>query len=297
MKRHLTCAALAALLVSPVAPLFARSGSALASTAADFTGSTVTTIGASGVTGFTIPAMEAPTLVTDAESDGGAQIASGFLASSRYESSRYRPRRDRGRDHFRDGGYSRARGVSQLHAGFLDPDGDASSGFLLGFRGGQQIDEMIQIGLGVDWRHKAGRSTEVLQESIGPGGETIVTRRDISKYSSNLFPGIAYLQISGPSDLGLIPYVGVAASWQVLFLNADDFQTGQSFDATYDGFGWQLWGGAAVPLSGRSRLVGEVFLNNADLGRDVTDGATGTSFRETVSTNGVGGRFGINWGF
>lgn len=293
MKRHLTCAALAALLVSPATPAFTPTGAALASTTADVTGSTAVSIGASGVAGFTLPAMEPPTLVTDAESDGGAHFASGILASSRYESSRYRPRRER----YRDRGDSRSRGVSQLHAGFLDPDGDASSGFLLGFRGGQQLDDMIQIGLGVDWRHKAGRSTEVLQESIGPGGETIVTRRDISSYSSNLFPGIAYLQLSGPTDMGIIPYFGVAASWQVLFLNADDFQTGESFDATYDGFGWQLWGGAAIPMSGRSRLVGEVFLNNADLGRDVTDGGTGSSFRETVSMNGVGGRFGINWGF
>lgn len=293
MKRHLTFAALAALLVSVAVPMFDQDAAALASSTTDGTGSTAVSIGASGIAGFTTPAMEAPTLVTDAVSEGGTHLASGFLTSSRYESSRYRPRRER----YRERSSSRARGVSQLHAGFLDPDGDASSGFLLGFRGGQQIDDMIQIGLGVDWRHKAGRSTEVLQESIGPGGETIVTRRDISSYSSNLFPGIAYLQLSGPTDMGIVPYVGVAASWQVLFLNANDFQTGQSFDATYDGFGWQLWGGAAIPMSGRSRLVGEVFLNNADLGRDVTDGGTGSSFRESVSMNGVGGRFGVTWGF
>ena len=58
-----------------------------------------------------------------------------------------------------------------------------------------------------------------------------------------------------------------------------------------------MWGGWALPLSGRSRLVGEVFLNNADLSRDVFDEASGTNIRETVSTDGVGARFGINWGF
>ena len=155
---------------------------------------------------------------------------------------------------------------------------------------------MLQLGLGVDWRNKSGRATEVLQETTGPGGEIIRTRRDISKYSSNLFPGLAYVQLSGP-DLGIVPYFGAAASWQVLFLSADDFQTGQSFDATYDGFGWQLWGGAALGLSGRSKLVGEVFLNNADLSRDVFDAASGSSIRETVSTDGVGARFGVSWAF
>lgn len=280
MKRRLMCATLAALLASVFVPMFARSGAALAAGDAD-------------ATGFTVAATGVTALIGDAGGEGASPDAGGFLASTRYESSRYRPRRERPRER----GYSRARGVSQMHVGFLDPDGAADPGFVVGFRGGQQLDDVFQLGLGVDWRNKSGRSTEVLQETTGPGGETIRVRRDISRYSSNLFPGLAYLQLSGPSDLGLIPYFGVAASWQVLFLEADDFQTGQSFDATYDGFGWQMWGGAALPLSGRSRLVGEVFLNNADLNRDVFDEASGTTIRESVSTDGVGARFGINWGF
>ena len=101
------------------------------------------------------------------------------------------------------------------------------------------------------------------------------------------------IALSGPSNLALVPYFGVAASWQVLFLSADDFQTGQSFDATYDGFGWQLWGGAKLPLSGRTGLVGEVFMNNADLDRDVFDPASGQTIREIVSVDGLGARFGI----
>ena len=94
-----------------------------------------------------------------------------------------------------------------------------------------------------------------------------------------------------------MPYVGAAASWQVLFLQADDFTTGETFDATFDGFGWQLWVGAAFPLSGRSRLIGEVFMNQAELNRDVFDPFLGQDLRETVSTDGVGARFGISWGF
>jgi hypothetical protein len=280
MMRRLMCAAPAALLLSVFAPMFAASGVALASGGAD-------------ASGFTVATAPAPILMSDAGGEGATAYASGFLASTRYESSRYRPRRER----YRERGYSRARGVSQLHAGFLDPDGAADPGFVVGFRGGQQIDDMLQIGLGADWRNKSGRSTEVQQETTGPGGEIIRVQRDISRYSSNLFPTLAYLQLSGPADLGVIPYFGVAASWQVLFLSADDFQTGHSFDATYDGFGWQLWGGAALPLSGRSKLVGEVFLNNADLSRDVFDQASGATIRETVSTDGVGARFGLSWGF
>jgi hypothetical protein len=280
MKRRLTCVALAALFTLAGLPLLAPHGAALAA-------------GDPGATGFTVADMTPRTLAGNDVGEGALLLAGAYLPSTRYESSRYRPRRER----YHERGYSRARGVSQLHVGFLDPDGSADPGFVVGFRGGQQVDDVFQIGLGVDWRNKSGRATEVLQETIGPGGEVIQVRRDLSRYSSNLFPGIAYLQLSGPSNLGVVPYFGVAGSWQVLFLEADDFQTGQTFDATYDGFGWQMWGGAAVPLSGRSKLVGEVFLNDANLGRDVFDEATGTTIHETVSTDGVGARFGVSWGF
>ena len=137
----------------------------------------------------------------------------------------------------------------------------------------------------------------MLRSATGPGGEVILIRRELSRYSSNLFPLMAYLQLSGPARLTLIPYAGVAASYQTLFLSADDFLTGQSFDATYDGFGWQLWGGAKLPLSGRVGLQGGVFMNDAELERDVYDPASGETIREIVSTDGVGARFGISWGF
>jgi hypothetical protein len=237
------------------------------------------------------PPDERSTMVSD--SDPRVGFASRYVTGTRYESSRYRPRRER--SHGR--GPWRGRGVSQIHAGFLDPDGSSDAGFLAGFRGGQRIDDVFEIGLGLDWRNKSGRTFETAREIIGPGGEPIIVRRDISRYSSNLFPALLYIQLSGPSHLAFVPYAGAAASWQVLFLEADDFTTGERFDATFDGFGWQLWGGAAFPLSGRSRLIGEVFMNQADLNRDVFDPTIGQDVRETVSTDGLGARFGMSWGF
>lgn len=304
MLRRLTCAAVAALLVPMLsASARATTGNAglspamLAVPMSDLEGSAVTfdplaTHAAALASGFAVaPPDQREAGVSEASEP--VYHSRVFVSGGRYEASRYRPRREgsHGRSRWR------GRGVSQVHAGFLDPDGPSEAGFLAGFRGGQQIDDMFQIGLGLDWRNKSGRATEVLQETIGPGGETIIVRRDVSSYSSNLFPALAYFQISGPSHLLLVPYVGAAASWQVLFLNARDFATGQEFDATFDGFGWQLWAGAAMPLSGRSRLLGEVFMNQADLNRDVYDVVLGQDIRETVSVDGVGARFGMSWGF
>jgi hypothetical protein len=216
----------------------------------------------------------------------------------RFESVRYQPRRGP----WHEPAYgareepSHIRGVTQLHAGFLDPDGPANAGFLLGFRGGQRIDDMFEIGLGIDWRSKSGHTTEILSETTGPGGEKIVVSRELNRYSSHLFPVLAYFQVGAPSSLGFAPYAGVAGTYEALFLSAEDSQTGASFDATYDGWGWQAWGGAAIPLSGSAKFIGEVFWNDATLGRDVHDPVAGT-FRESVSMNGIGARLGFNWGF
>ena len=268
MMRRLSCAALAALLVS----MLSATPPAVAATAAD--------IAMDATSSFAVP-------------HGTGFQANAWVADTRYESSRYRPRRDRG--HGRSAW--RGRGVSQVHAGFLDLDGPSEAGFLAGFRGGQRIDDVLEIGFGVDWRTRSGRTTELVQQTTGPGGEVITVRRDVTRYSSNLFPVLAYVQLSGPSRLTLIPYAGAAVSWQVLFLQADDFATGQTFDATFDGFGWQAWAGAALPLSGRSRLIGELFMNRAELERHVYDLGIGQDIRETVSTDGAGARFGMSWGF
>ena len=188
------------------------------------------------------------------------------------------------------------RGVSQLHAGFLDPDGPSQVGFDMGFRAGHEIDEMFQLGVGLDWRTKSGNTTSLAHSSVGPGGETIVTQVEAAHYSSNLLPVMAYAQLSGPARR-IVPYVGIAGSWQVLWLTADDYSTGQRFDATYNGWGWQAWGGAGITMVGRTRLIGEAFLNQGNVGRDIYDPYYGANVRETVSTDGFGARFGVSWGF
>ena len=85
--------------------------------------------------------------------------------------------------------------------------------------------------------------------------------------------------------------------WQVLFLNAEDFSTGEEFDATFSGWMWQLYGGVQFPLSGNARLLGEAFLHQGDAEREVDDVLTGATYREIVDLDGAGMRFGLSWGF
>lgn len=185
---------------------------------------------------------------------------------------------------------------AQLHFGFFDPDGHGGTSFVGGIRGGPMIDPHIQVGGAVDWVYRSEDQTTVAGDPYAQGGTTITPTRVLSRASSNLFPFQLFMQVSGDENMPVIPYGGISGGWQVLFLSADDFATGQSFDATFSGWGWQAWGGAGIPLSGQARLNGEVFVNQSKPERDV-DAANGLTFRERVNADGVGMRFGVQWGF
>jgi hypothetical protein len=262
------------------------------------------------------PATEAPSVVscdTPASSSALelAPLAEAPLATlaswngTTLEAIRYRPRRwrDRDRDRDRDRGRyyedrgSRASGFSQIHGGFFDPDGEPPSAMLFGVRAGANLDDVFQLGFGLDWSHRSDRSTVVTTDVPLPGGGTAQRQTVLAQSSSNLVPMMAFLQLSPGVDLPVAPYFGLAGGYQVLFLDAENFETGEQFEATYDGWGWQLWGGATMPLSGRTRLAAEVFWNEADLDRDVDDPSSGRTLREVIPQEGLGMRFGLSWGF
>jgi hypothetical protein len=212
-----------------------------------------------------------------------------------FESVRYRPRRGyRDRDRYDD--RPSLNSSTQLHLGFYDPSEGIGTGFYGGFRGGPWVDPHVQLGLGVDWFHKSEDVTESGGGDIdGPGGVVIVPERTVSEYSVNMFPIYGFLKIAGDPSMSVIPYAGIGGGYNVLFLTASDFETGEEFDGTFGGWGWQLFGGAQVPLSGRSRIGGEVFYASTEVGRDVED-ITG-EYRETIDVDGLGFRFGLSWGF
>ena len=189
--------------------------------------------------------------------------------------------------------------TTQLHIGFFDPTDNFSTGFEGGFRIGPQVDPHVQVGLAMDWWHKSESSTMDLGRVPLPGGQG-TERLVLAQSSANLFPILAFVQVSGDENMSVIPYAGFGAGYEWLFLTADNFQTGDSFDQTFGGFGWQLWGGAGIPLDGRTRINGEVFYNGSEVGSDAdvyTQELGPVTVRDIVKLNGVGMRFGVAWGF
>jgi hypothetical protein len=247
---------------------------------------------------FALPMMEdgpdGPTLALTT-SDGYARSPES-AERTRYEAVRYRPR---SRRTYSDNG-PQSPAISTVHAGFFDPSGGFGNGLVLGFRAGPQVDPHVQIGAGVDWWYKHEAQTQQVGGGEFPIGGTFEQQREISHFTANLLPIMAFVQVTGDDNMSVIPYGGAGVGYEALFLSGqgrDALDQPFDFDATYGGFGWQAWGGVMFPLSGRARVNAELFGNFSELSREVDDPTTGETIREIVDMNGIGGRLGITWGF
>ncbi len=189
--------------------------------------------------------------------------------------------------------------TTQVHVGFFDPTDNFSTGLVGGFRMGPQVDPHVQIGVALDWWHRSESATMDLGSydlPVGTASEELI----LSKTSADLLPVLAFVQVSGDENLPVIPYGGFGVGYEWLFLTADNYVTSESFDQAFGGFGWQVWGGAGIPLNGRTRINGEVFYNGSEVGSDVdlyVPDLGLVTVRDVVKMNGLGMRFGISWGF
>lgn len=202
----------------------------------------------------------------------------------------YRPRGNNG------GGWIAAPTATQFHLGFFNPNGQLGTEFLAGLRVGPMVDPHVQIGASLDWSHRTDRT------SSGGGAVPVqspfpVTAENgsISK-TVDLVPMMVFVQVSGDENMKVIPYMGLAGGWEYLNLTADPVGSDPAFDVSCGGWGWQVWGGAALPLSGRVRASGELVFNAAEPSGDFPT-ASGGSQHGHVTMNGVGLRAGISWGY
>lgn len=192
---------------------------------------------------------------------------------------------------------SDVRSVSQVNVGYFVPSGGLGTRFDLGVRGGPVIADALQLGVAADWMYRTETIQQPITTGIGPGGVPITQTQELARATVNSFPIMGFAQLHLLNLLGLHPYIGGAAGYQVLLLSGEDFTTGQKFDGTFGGWGWQMWAGGSLPLGGSARLTGEAFYNDASLGRDTADANTGQTIHETVNGEGKGLRFGVAWGF
>ena len=214
---------------------------------------------------------------------------------TRYESIRHYPRHRPQRWSEPAPSY-RGHGFAQFHGGSFDPDGAAENHLLVGFRAGQSYDA-VQIGMATDWAHRSFTEEAVVAETIDPTGHVVTTTVERLTTSSHLLPVMGFIQVAAPAELPVRPYFGLGGGYEALFLNSENFLTGEDHSGNFGGWGWQAWGGASLPLGPRSSLAGEVFANTATVRRNVDRFQLGQPVRESVDVDGVGLRVGVQVGF
>lgn len=259
---------------------------------------------AAGVTGpldpsisrLAVPVVALPVAGATTLAAGPGIESASLMSGTRLEAIRYRPRRRyRERDDDRWTERSRGGGYAQFHGGIFDPKDDGANGAVFGMRVGGSMEDRAQVGVALDWSHRSDRTTNVVRREPLPGGGTVEQRVDLASSSFDLVPVLAFVQVT-PAGSQAGPYFGIGGGYEALFVNAEDFVTGSDYEATFDGWGWQAWGGFAFPMTRDVRLNMEVFANGGDLDREVDD-VSGFTVREIVNVDGGGARFGLSWAF
>jgi len=249
------------------------------------------------VSRLAVPVVALPVAGAPSYAAGPGPLTSTLQSAPRLESIRYRPRRrHRDRDEDRWTERSRSSGYAQFHGGVFDPEDAGANGALFGMRIGGSMEDKAQVGVALDWSHRSDRNAEVVRTEPLPGGGTVERRVELARSSFDLVPLLAFIQVTpAGSDAG--PYFGIGGGYEALFVNAEDFVSGADYEATFDGWGWQAWGGFAFPMTRDVRLNIEVFANGGDLDREVDDEINGYTVREIVNVDGGGARFGLSWAF
>ncbi len=184
--------------------------------------------------------------------------------------------------------------IFQVHGGFSEHNEQTERGFLAGARLGFVPEPHVQLGVTADWIYRVQRNTASIPGEPIPGGGTTTRVEELSHVTAQRIPVQAYIEFTLAPSLGLSPHAGVGGGWHMLFLDAED-NTGAKFDAMYDGWGWQAWGGLTLRFGPSLRLIGEVFRTEANLGRTVED-ENGTRYHEIADGDDIGARFGLRFG-
>jgi hypothetical protein len=181
-------------------------------------------------------------------------------------------------------------GTIHLHGGLFAPVNANDPGTDLGIRIGINMGSHLQIGALTDWTFQS-KSLRQATTSDLPGLQPKIV---LARVDAHLVPAMLFLQVKLFDKFPIVPYGGVAAGYEWLILDANDYRNGASENLTYANVAWQAHAGAGLRLSPDLRLDGELYYNGGALQRDVVDSTTGVTWHEQVDVNGIGARVGLD---
>jgi hypothetical protein len=184
-----------------------------------------------------------------------------------------------------------------LKYGTYDPKGSPDGGAFLGLRTGAEFDNRLTLSFNVDayWRSYAEQIT--IAQDVDPNGNLITASITRFATSSTLIPLGVSLGLRLPGSRTVTPFVGVGVAYEILVNEVEDYESGIDDTNVYGGPGWQVFGGLMVPVTHGARFLGELWLNDAEVSRDVETYERGLPVREAIDVSGLGARFGVEFRF
>jgi len=185
--------------------------------------------------------------------------------------------------------------TSVLKIGYFGPR-DAKNGFIFGVNMGNSVDELVDLGFGVDIFHRSYRKDSQIAETISPGGvveHTVVRELD---FSTTAIPVMGTVTIKLSGAMPFTYFVGGGLGYEFLWNRETNYVAGASEKRFYHGFAWRAEGGILYQLGSRSSLIGEVFYMGANPKRNREKTAQGLPVWQEVNMSGFGFRIGLRIG-
>ena len=170
--------------------------------------------------------------------------------------------------------------VLKFKGGFFNPKGMESSLILSGSYG-IAVDERVDLSIGISYFNKKSKSRDVQFEGSKDNVEyTVIDEK--TEYSNTLLPLSVDLTASFPIQPSLYWILGGGLTYEFLFLK----------DATFSGFGWDVFLGIEYEIGSRSSFVVEGFYNGCKPQGKIKIENIGKTTAE-VNVSGIGIRGGI----
>jgi hypothetical protein len=181
--------------------------------------------------------------------------------------------------------------TTTIQLGWLNPDA-TDTGFIIGIGQSRVFDEMVELGVSVDYFSNRHTDEETVSDS-STGGPTNLTTKQVNLETNTIMvPLMANLTIKLPVTSPIKPYIAGSIGYVMLWDKYKNHEEGIDQTKFFSGLGWRVAVGGMYQLGSMSDLTAELFYNGAKPSRDAEDALGLPTFTE-VNMSGIGFRFGI----
>ncbi len=179
----------------------------------------------------------------------------------------------------------------ELHVGTLNPKG-TPSGMLLGGSYGINVDEAVDVSLGVFYFWKSYSETSNVNTGTTEGNIVVTEKVQTINYKTSLLPVSANVTIHFPVAQKVNIYGGAGISYQFLWNKEENLVANVESSRFFKGFGWVGRAGVEYLLGSRSSFIVEAYYNGCKVKGNKSEEA-GLPTWDEVNVTGLALRGGV----